>query len=491
MTFDEYRSRDATALAALVRNREVSPAELLELAIDRYEAVNDRINAVVSTRIPAARAEVEGCEPWGPFAGVPFLLKDLGLEFKGSPLSCGSQSYRGYVSDHDSDLVKRIRSVGLVVFGKTNTPEFGLTPYTEPAAYGPSRNPWNTDYTPGGSSGGSGAAVAAGIVPLATASDGGGSIRIPASNCGLFGLKTSRGLISDAPTGWGGGVVEGCVSRSVRDTAAYLDAVSARSPAGAVGFSDALAQPPAQTMRIGFSVKHPLSHAGFEVHSDCADAVYNACAIASDLGYPVDEIPLPWDADIYERDFLPVLFVSTAQEVSRAAAIRNGRLKMRDLEAHTRLMANIGLACEGDAYTDALNRWSDLSRRFEMLHQGYDLICLPTLARPPARVGQFQSSAAETFIVRIAGALGLGGLLLRLGLVGEIANRIFGYMPFTPIANMTGAPAVSLPLGSSADGLPVGVQFIAPRGSDGRLLRFSRQMEEAAPWFHRVPEQKL
>lgn len=483
MTFSEYRKNDATALAALVKKRSVSPAELLELAVDRFEAVNDRLNAVVSTRLPAARAEVEGCEPWGPFSGVPFLLKDLAMEIKGSPMSCGSRSYRGYVSDHDSDLVAAARRSGLIVFGKTNTPEFGITPYTEPSALGPARNPWNTMHTPGGSSGGSGAAVAAGIVPMASASDGGGSIRIPASNCGLFGLKSSRGLLPFAQDGWGGGVVEGCLSRSVRDTAGYLDAVS-----GSTGFVSALSKGPPEHLRIAFSTAHPFADDGLTVHEDCVKAVHEAMRLAQSLGHHVEEVSLPWDKAVYERDFLPVLFVSTVEEVARARAVRGGKLRARDLEPNTALMAQMGSRIDAAAYTEALSRWTELAARFAAVYEGFDLLCVPSLAEPPARIGQFASPAAEALAVRAASRLGLAGLLMRFGIVREMAQRVFGYMPFTPPANMAGLPAVSLPLGTSASGLPVGVQFIGPQGSDELLLRFSAAVETSAPWFDRVPE---
>ena len=483
MTFDEYRSHDATDLAALVQSREVSPAELLECAIERLEAVNDRINAVVSTRLPEARREVEGCEPWGPFSGVPLLLKDLGLEISGSRLGAGSRSYRDYVSTHDSPLVRKIRSAGFTVFGKTAVPEFGITPYTEPKTAGPARNPWNTAHTPGGSSGGSAAAVAAGIVPMATASDGGGSIRIPASNCGLFGLKTSRGRVPVDQDGWGGGVVEGCVSRSVRDTAAYLDAVT-----GTRSFVSALASGPPQSLRIGFSTAHPLYEAGCRVHPDNEKSVLSAVKLCESLGHTVTEVPLPWDADVYERDFLPVLFVSTAGDVAQARRVRGGRLGGRDVEANTLLMSKLGERIDREAYDAALARWQRLAGRCAALFEQYDLLCMPTLADPPAHVGQFASPPLEAAAIRVASRLGLVRTLERFGIIGEIARRVFAYMPFTPTANMTGAPAASLPLGTSGDGLPVGVQCMGPAGADELLLRFSAQIEASAPWFDRVPE---
>lgn len=483
MTFEEYRSHDATDLAGLVQAREVSPAELLELAIDRYEAVNKSLNAVVSTRLPEARREVEGCEPWGAFSGVPFLLKDLMLEIGGSPMGCGSRSYRDYVSTHDSPLVKKIRSAGFTVFGKTNVPEFGITPYTEPKTVGPARNPWNTAHTPGGSSGGSAAAVAAGIVPMASASDGGGSIRIPASNCGLFGLKPSRGRIPVDQDGWGGGVVEGCVSRSVRDTAAYIDAVS-----GTESCVAALASGPPKSLRIGFSTAHPLYESGCKVHPDCENAVLSALKLCESLGHRVEEVQLPWDADVYESDFLPVLFVSTVAEIEQARRVRRGRLRARDVEANTLLMSKLGERIDQHAYERSLDRWQQLSRRVGALYEQYDLLCFPTLADPPALVGQFASPPLEAATIRVASRLGLVRTLERFGLIGEIARRVFAYMPFTPIANMTGVPAASLPLGTSSDGLPVGVQFMASAGADELLLRFSAHVESAAPWFARVPE---
>ncbi len=505
MTFEEYRAQDACGLAELVRAGEIKAAELLEIATARCEEVNPRLGAVVYKRYEQAHAEAReqadtlareeastrGGTP-ASLRGLPLLVKDLALHVSGAPMSCGSRSYTGFVSSYDSTAVERIRAAGLLILGKTNVPEFGLTPYTEPRALGPARNPWNTEHTPGGSSGGSGAAVAAGIVPLATASDGGGSIRIPASCCGLFGLKPSRGRVPLATEGWGGGVVEGCLSRSVRDTAVYLDIVAGPAagdffPTSKALFTGALEQAPPQGLRIGFSTAHPLAEFGAEVHADCQAAVLDAMKLATELGHTVEEIALPWTSTLYEHDFLPVVVSSTAVEAAEAERLQGRRLRSDELEPNTRLMVEMGKALRANVYASALQRWNATARAFGALHQTYDLICLPTLAEPPAAIGRFDSPAVEEMVIRTATTLGLTGVLMRFGLIKEMARRIFRYMPFTPPANMTGAPAASLPLGVSASGLPIGVQFMAPMGADQLLLSFAAQVEQAQPWFERVP----
>ncbi|MCA1753871.1 MAG: amidase [Spirochaeta sp.] len=521
MTFEEYRAQDACGLAQLIATGKVKPAELLELAIGRCEEVNPELGAVVYKRYEQARAEADAApaakakaaalalaaaraavrtavRAGKPSAespalgGVPFLVKDLALHVSNTPLSCGSRSYSGFVSSHDSPAVRRVREAGLLILGKTNVPEFGITPYTESKALGPARNPWNTEHTPGGSSGGSGAAVAAGIVPLATASDGGGSIRIPASCCGLFGLKPSRGRVPLATEGWGGGVAEGCLSRSVRDTAAYLDVVAGPAagdfyPTPKESFSAALQQAPPQGLRIGFSAAHPLAEFGAKVHADCRTAVLDAMKLATGLGHVVEEIDLPWTSELYERDFLPVVVASTAVEAAEAERVQGRRLRSGELETNTRLMVQMGKALRADVYAAALQRWNATARAFGEVHQKYDLICTPTLAEPPASIGRFASPALEELVIRAATSLGLTGLFMRVGLDKIMARRIFQYMPFNPPANMTGAPAASLPLAVSATGLPIGVQFMAPMGADQLLLSFSAQLEQAQPWFARIP----
>ena len=507
MTFEEYRAQDGCGLAKLVASGDVKPIELLEHAIARCEEVNPRLGAVVSKRYEQARTEAHELASHndppgrqkgelqrhnGMLSGVPFLLKDLALHLSNTPLSCGSRSYSGFVSTHDSPAVRRIQEAGLLILGKTNVPEFGLTPYTEPKLHGPARNPWNTDHTPGGSSGGSAAAVASGMVPLATASDGGGSIRIPASCCGLFGLKPSRGRVPLATEGWGGGVVEGCLSRSVRDTAAYLDLVAGPAagdffPTAKESFSAALQQAPPRGLRIGFSTAHPLAEFGAKVHADCRAAVHGAMELATELGHSVEEIPLPWTSTLYEHDFLPVVVASTAVEAAEAERVQGRRLRADELETNTRLMVEMGKALRADVYAAALQRWNATARAFGELHQSYDLICVPSLAEPPAAIGRFDSPALEDIVVRAATGLGLTGVLMRFGLVKTMAQRVFRYMPFTPPANITGAPAASLPLGVSASGLPVGVQFMAAMGADQLLLSFAAQVEQAQPWFATVP----
>jgi amidase len=489
MTYAEYRQRDALALADLVRRGEITPDALLDIAIARAEEANPAINAIVHRMYDEARAAAKNLDRAAPFAGVPFLVKDLGPEVKGAPKRTGSRAYEGYVSADDNEIVRKMRAAGLLILGKTNTPEFGLTPYTEPKRFGPTRNPWHLEHSPGGSSGGSAAAVAAGIVPMASANDGGGSIRIPASFCGLFGLKISRGRVSWAPQFgemWSGAAVEGCVSRSVRDSAAYLDALCGPAPGDPYPF--AVAERPfleeVSTMpgrlRIGFSTKNTVDG---PVEAVCVQAVEQAAALLRSEGHTVEEADLPYEAKDLTEAFITVVAAEVAADLRILEQFLGRRVRPSDVEPETFALGLLGQSFTGSDYAFAKRRWNEVSRRVGAFHERYDLLLTPTLPRPPFRIGALQSTAAERAATSVVNALRLRSAMKMT--VDQIAQKIYAFLCWTPFANMTGQPSMSVPMLWADDQLPVGAMLTGRIGEDGLLFRVAGQMERAQPWAGR------
>ncbi len=492
MTFDEYRRYDALGLAELVQRGEVQATELLDIAIKRTEEVNPQINAVIHKMYDEGKRLAAQLDKQAPFAGVPFLIKDLGLEVKGFPLRTGSKGYEGYVSREDSVLVRRFREMGLAYFGKTNTPEFGLTPFTEPEYFGPTRNPWNTGRSAGGSSGGSGAAVAAGIVPMATASDGGGSIRIPASCNGLFGMKPSRGRLSLGNFKgemWSGAVVEGCVSRSVRDSAAFLDAVSGPVP-GDPFIIQAPERPYAEEterepkpLRIGFSTRHTLGH---PIDPECIRAVEDTVVLLQALGHQVEEVALPYQKEDLKEVFINMIFGEAAADLEKLSVYLGRPVSRRDVEATTYMLGLLGKAHSAKDYAFHRRRWNEIARRIGVFHQDYDMLLTPTVSMPPFPIGTLKPTAAEQRTINLVNALGLGSMLKSR--VDELAEKIYSYMPYTAFANITGQPSMSVPLYWTEDKLPVGVMFSAAFGREDLLFQLAGQLERSQPWFDRFPD---
>jgi len=488
MTFAEYRQYDALGLAELVRGKQVSAEELMEIAIARTEQVNPVINAVIYKMYEEGRKLASKTSTASPFAGVPFLIKDLGLEIKGFPMRIGSKGYAKYISQEDSILVERFREIGLAYFGKTNTPEFGLTPYTEPAYFGPTRNPWNPDYTAGGSSGGAGAAVAAGIVPMATASDGGGSIRIPASCNGLFGIKPSRGRLSLGNIKgemWSGAVMEGCVSRSVRDSAAFLDALLQPAPgdpyviqAPQKPYVDELSEHPG-VLRIGYTTKHPLGHS---IHPECIRAVEDAIGLLESLGHRVEAVEAPYRREDLTEVFLMMVFGEVAADLEQLQKFLGRKISQTDVEPNTYALGLLGNTYKAKDFAVAKRRWNDIARRTANFHQQYDILLSPTVSMPPFVVGALQPTQSERRLVGFVNSLGLGGLLKAS--VNELAEKVFSYIPFTPFANMTGQPSMSMPLYWTPDHLPVGIMATAALGREDLLFRLAGQVERARPWMN-------
>jgi len=472
MTMDEIAFLDATAQAELVRSGEVSSGELVNGAIERIEERNPALNAVIHPLFEQALEAAMAPAP-GPFSGVPFLVKDLAAEVQGAPLTDGSGFAAGrYVSPADSELVRRFKAAGLVILGKTNTSEFGLLPTTEPEHFGPTHNPWDTNRGPGGSSGGSAAAVASGMVPAGHASDGGGSIRIPASCCGLVGLKPTRGRNSLAP-GMGdiaGGIIhEHVVTRSVRDSAAILDATAGSIPGDPyypprpeLAFADQVGRDPG-CLRIGLGTK-PLNKA--IAHPECISAAQSAAALCEELGHGVEEATPSVDSGALFRSFGQVMTGYLGWNIA-AWERRTGHPPLEeDFEAATWRMYQHSLAQSGGDY---LLAWQDLQkscRDFAGFFTEYDIWLTPTLAQPPVPLGYFDYTH-ETRKQYIA--------------------HLGDFTGFTLIANATGQPAISLPLYWTDSGLPVGVQLTGRYGDEATLIRMAAQLEQARPWSHRRP----
>ena len=470
--FPEYESYDAVGLADLIARKQVSAAEVLEAAIARIEARNPALNAIVHKQYDMARAAVGQGLPQGPLHGVPYLLKDLYAFETGVPVSNCSRLYDGFVPDHDSTITERLKAAGMVIVGRTNSPEFGLNMATEPVRWGPTRNPWNLTRSAGGSSGGAAAAVAARMVPAAHATDGGGSIRIPAANCGLFGLKITRGRNPAGPDvgeGWSGLAGGHCVSISVRDSAAILDATGGPAPGDPYW-----APPPARPfraevgadpgrLRIALVTAAP---GGKPVHPDCLAGTQAAAKLCEELGHEVEEATLPVDADQ----------IAFAMRVIIGGNLRNGmdlRLqalgreqRQGDVERITALWAQDARRFTSADYARALFLIHGMGRRFGAFFQKYQAMISPTLANPPLKLGATDMMSDDL----------------------EAYNAmLFNQIPFTPPFNVTGCPAASLPLHWTADGLPVGVQIGAGFGDEATIFRLASQIEAARPWADRRP----
>ena len=468
---DELALLDATAQADLVRRKEVKAVELLDAAIDRIERLNPTLNAVVTPLYDQARAAASDPLPDGPFAGVPFLLKDLGAEYAGAPLRAGSAFLRDYVSPDDSELVRRYKGAGLIILGKTNAPELGLVPTTEPLLFGPTRNPWDTSRTPGGSSGGSAAAVASGMVPAAHGNDGGGSLRIPASCCGLFGLKPTRARLPMSPGSDIAGALgqDHVLTRSVRDSAALLDA-TAGPDLGAPYWAPPPLRPFAQEvgadpgrLRIAFTT---YTLTGTSLHADCVTAVRDAAALCADLGHELTEAAPNLDGERLTRAFDTVWAAGCARTLDGLSRLHDRELTPALFEPLTWALYERGRRVSASDYLLAISDLQQASRDVAHFLLDYDLWLTPTLGEPPLPLGALAPAPDDPLASYF---------------------RAFAFVPFTPLANASGQPAISVPLYWNADGLPVGVHFLAPFGDEATLFRLAAQLEAARPWANRRP----
>lgn len=470
----EYQMLDAVAMGEMVSSGKVTPQELLENAIARADAVNGAINAITDRFDATAWEALNSGVPAGPLAGVPFLLKDLHLQLAGTQTTGGCRFLSGKSADHDSTLTARYRRAGLITFGKTNTPELGLTVSTEPAIFGATRNPWDLGRSPGGSSGGAAAAVAAGIVPVANASDGGGSIRIPASCCGLFGLKPTRARTPAGPDrgeGWSGMSCVHVISRSVRDSAAILDATAGPEPGAPYRcapegrpFLEQMRDAP-RPLRMAFTVQAPN---GASVDPECRRAVEEAASLCTDLGHHVEEAAPPFDAEDLGAAMLTIISASTRALLEEAARQRGRDYTQDDLEPATWAMVSNAAGMEAAQYVRAVNAIHAAGRVAAAFHERYDVYLSPTLARPPMPLGILSPANTD---------------------LANYRETLAAYSPFTAYQNMTGEPSMSVPLHWTADGLPVGVMFSAGFGEEGLLLNLAAQLEQAKPWHHHRPPQ--
>ena len=492
MRFDEYVAHDGLGLAELVRRGEVSPAELLDIAIARTDATHAQLNAVIRRFDDRARSKARGpFRPDQPFAGVPFVIKDLMQDIAGIPSACGTQVLGRAPAPETADCTRRWEDAGVVIFGSTNTPEFGSKGTTEPLAFGPTHNPWDLSRSTGGSSGGSAAAVAAGIVPVAGANDGGGSIRIPAGACGLFGLKPGRGRVSLGPMaseGMYGAISHGVISRSVRDSAAMLDVLQGTEPHGpypmaapAEPYLQAIARAP-KRLRIGFTTASPV---GTPVHPEAVAAVQHTTRLLASLGHEVEEASPAIDGVRLAEDFTNAWFCLVAAFVEETCAKTGARLA--DFEPDTRAMVGAGRSMSAMDLQRATLNWHTHVRALAAFHQRFNAWLSPTLAAPPVPLGTLTTPPALAFVADLTRKLGLAGLVRRTPQFQAQLIANLTWTPFTQLANLTGRPAMSVPLHWTADGLPLGVQFVGGLDSEATLLQLAAQLEQAQPWAQRRP----
>ncbi len=466
----DYDKYDGLGLAELIRKKQITPTELLHAVRQRLEAVNPKLNAFAALFFDKAEAQIKQGLPDGPFKGVPYALKDLGMNLTGTVTTYGSRVWKNNLASFDSTLVARYKNAGLVIFGKTTSPELGLTTTTESVAFGKTRNPWNLERTSGGSSGGASSAVAARIIPMGHASDGGGSIRIPASCCGLFGLKPTRGRIPFGPAaleGWNGCSAHHAVTISVRDSAALLD-----SSHGAELGSPYWCPPPARPflkevgvdpgkLRIAFA---PAPPGGVAVDAECKQAAADAAKLCESLGHRVEETTLPIDNAFFRQSFLTVITVSMARALEDATSILGHAVTEADVEPATWAMYQQGKTINSVVYSRSIANMHQVGLTMAKFQEKYDVILSPTLAKPPMPLG-----------------------VLSLDDPARYGKEVSEFSPFTALYNVTGQPSMSVPLHWTRDGLPVGVMFSARFGDEATLFRLAAQLEKAKPWANRKP----
>lgn len=483
-----YTDYDGIGLAQLIKNKDISPGELLESVIEKIEAKNPGLNAVIHKMYDKARATANK-ELIGEFAGVPILLKDITQEIKGEPITSGSKIMKSYRAKMDSEYVARIRKTGTVIVGQTNVPEFALMGITEPVHYGPTKNPWNVECTPGGSSGGSAAAVASGMVPIAGANDGGGSIRIPAAYCGLFGLKPSRGRNPVGPLfgrHWQGASADHVLTRSVRDSALMLDLLKGYEKGAAfpappfeANYFEVIHQPIKKELKIAYSVESPI---GTEVHPDCKEGVLKTVRLLENMGYHLEEKVAPVDGSKIAKSYITMYFGEVAAALASAEQALGEKITKKDVEPSTWLLGLLGKATSAEEFVLSLRDWDRAAFHMEEFHETFDLYITPTTAFLPAKIGELDPSPSEKLLISMISALNLGYFVKKMGLIDQIIENSLKRTPFTQLANLTGQPAMSVPLHETADGLPVGVQFMAARGREDILFQMAAILEQTTHW---------
>jgi amidase len=488
----DYVECDATELAARVRRGEVSPKELVETAIAAIEEVNPALNAVVHRMYDEARATAAGELPDGPYRGVPMVVKDFDGFVKGHPWTASTRFLEGFVPDHDSEAIARLRRAGLVFLAKTACPELAILGTTESEWRGPTRNPWSPEHSTGGSSGGSAALVAARAVPLGHGGDGGGSLRIPGSHCGLVGLKCTRGRIPVGPDwgeGWGGYVQWGALTRSVRDTAAVVDALAGPMP------GDPYAAPPLERplaeevgrdpgrLRIAFSA---ASLYGRTTHPENRAAVEATAKRLADLGHTVEEARPDYDRDALVLAYHTHVAAGVAGEVADFERWTGRKATSSQFEASTWFLVQIGRSLGAQDYLHARDACQAAGRALGAFHERYDVLLTASAAHPPIRIGELALKPAERVGLGVLRAAPIGPVLRKV--LHALADTNLERTPNTQLFNQTGQPAISLPLHQTADGLPIGAQLSAAMGGEGVLVRVAAQLEAAAPWAGRRPK---
>jgi len=471
MTFDEYRKHDAVGLAQLVAKREVTPRELLDAARVRAAAVNPAINAIINSLDDEADKTLSQPLPTGPLSGVPYLLKDIGAQMKGVVTTTGSRLFVNARTEADSAIVTAYRKAGLVIFGKTNTPEFGLAATTEPVLFGPSRNPWNTSRSTGGSSGGAAAAVIAGIVPAAHASDGGGSIRTPASCCGVFGLKPTRGRVSMAPggEGWGSLSVQHAVTRSVRDSAALLDAVCQPVPGDPYWatpperpYLEEVGRDPGR-LRIGFTT---ASLTWGTLDTPNLRGVRETARLCESLGHTVEEVVFPGNCQMMAMAVNVLVSSNIAAALDREADRRGAAIREDEVEKLTWAVYQEARKQTGVTYANAMQTIHAYGRSLTAMFGKYDILLTSTNSKPPYPLGWMDTNAED---------------------LAPYGERIYTFSSNTQPFNVNGSPAMSMPLAWTDDAMPIGMQFAAAPGREDLLFRLASQIEQAAPWADKRP----
>ncbi len=491
INYDDY---DALGLAELVKGGDVQAIELLETAILRNEQLNPQINAVVHTMYEQARETAsKPVDLSAPFAGVPFLLKDLIAQWKGEPTTGSCKILANVPERNDSEVVTRLKKAGLITFGKTNTPEFGIMGITEPEFRGASRNPWDLSKSTGGSSGGSGAAVAARIVPMAHGGDGGGSIRIPSSHCGLVGLLPSRGrnpVGPDIGEAWGGLAREHVLTRSVRDSAAMLDCLAGvdvgapyTTPILETGSFLNASKKNDQKFKIAFSKKALYAD---NIHPDCIEAVEKTAKLLEDMGHVVEEAEPEFDRHALALAYLQIVCAWVAWEID-ATALKAGRpVKSGDYELTSWVMGLVGRKNSGADLATAIHACHKAARMMGRFHEKYDLFLTATTAQPSSTIGDLYPKGSEAMAMKVLSALPLKGLLNKA--LDALAEDALAATPNTQLFNQTGQPAISLPMHRNSAGLPIGVQIAAEFGNEWALYRIASQLEVAKPWITEKPD---
>ncbi|MFD1038908.1 amidase [Virgibacillus byunsanensis] len=488
MNIETYLSMDATEMKDLMKRKQVKPVELMEMSFQQLEKVNSSLNAVIDSRKRHALEEAKRINvDETPFAGVPFLLKNISQALKGSHLTSGSKLLKSFVASEDSNLVKKIRESGFIFMGHTNAPEFGLKNITEPVFHGPTRNPWNTDYSPGGSSGGAAAAIASGIIPIAGASDGGGSIRIPASFSGLFGLKPTRGRTPVGPgTGrqWQGASIDFVLSRSVRDSASMLDRLQVVQPEAAFQtplfqgrYRDEMRQTFHKPLRIAYTTKSPVDTT---VSEDAKSAVMKLVKWLEKEGHFVEEKENGVDGVQLMKDYYVMNSGEISSVVQKLEKTIGRSIKADDVEIETWVLNQAGKSISAAEFSASLSSWDVASAKMAAFHQSYDFYITPATAYTAPKVGELtHSKSAQERLRYEVNELDKDR---QQALVYDMFLPSLTYTPFTQLANLTGQPAMSVPIYMSKTGLPLGVQVMASKGEEDRLLKLAYQLEQSDIW---------